>query len=293
MKKYNPKTWGTLIFNRYSRDTFRKTVPNMLFVAIYTLLVTFVYETYLQYVWKANGTVHSLLGIVMGLFLVFRTNTAYDKWWEGRKIWGALVNDSRNLAIKMNAFLRPDLKTERKLFANYIHSYVVAMKDHLRDEKHLDDTSLDADEKGEASSWEHVPNYVASKLYKLVKGLYKNKELTGDELFIIDKEMKGLTDHIGACERIKNTPIPFSYSMYVKKFIFVYSITLPLGFVSLFHWFTIFVTLFIFYFLITIELIAEEIEEPFGFDDNDLPTDELAEKIGINVREILVDRPVV
>ena len=106
----------------------------------------------------------------------------------------------------------------------------------------------------------------------------------------MDKEVKGFTDHIGMCERIKNTPIPFSYSMYIKKFIFIYSITLPLGFVSLFHWFTILVTLFIFYFLITIELIAEEIEEPFGHDDNDLPTDDLAQKIGVNVREILVER---
>jgi putative membrane protein len=99
--------------------------------------------------------------------------------------------------------------------------------------------------------------------------------------------MKDFIDIMGACERIKNTPIPYSYSMYIKKFVFIYIITLPFGFVTTFGYVTIPTVLLISFVLLSVELIAEEIEDPFGRDVNDLPTDDLAEKIRDNVREIM------
>ena len=104
----------------------------------------------------------------------------------------------------------------------------------------------------------------------------------------MDKELKDFIDLLGACERIKNTPIPYSYMMYVKKFISIYIITLPIGFVTTSGYLTIPIVVLISYVLISIELIAEEIEDPFGRDINDLPLDELATKIRENVKEILL-----
>ena len=287
MIKYNPKSWLRLIFHRYSRETFKKTLPNMFVLAFYVTIFTVVYELYWRDWFDVSSTVHSLLGIVLGLFLVFRTTTAYDKWWEGRKIWGALVNDCRNLSIKLNAFLKKENHAQRTAFAYYIENYVFAMKHHLREESIDASVKLNDADRERIKKWDHKPNYLASELYKMANELYTTNEISGDQFFIIDKELKGLTDNIGACERIKNTPIPYAYNMYMKKFIFMYSVTLPLGFVSSFHYWTVAVTLFIFYFLITIELIAEEVEEPFGLDENDLPLDELSTKISANVREIL------
>ncbi len=289
MIKYDPNRWATLIFNRYSRKTYKKTLPNTISIVIYTSVFSVIYELFFREHYDVSPVVHSLLGIVLGLFLVFRTNTAYDKWWEGRKIWGALVNDSRNLALKFNAFIGKGERDLKKYIAELQAAYVVTMKDHLRDEGNLEFTELSADLKKEGSAWNHKPNFVASKLYEVLNRLFREEKISGDQMFILDKEIKGLTDHVGACERIKNTPIPYSYSMYIKKFIFIYSVTLPFGLVSTFHYWTIAVTLFVFYFLVTVELIAEEIEEPFGKDENDLPTDELAVKIGENVREILLN----
>ena len=100
--------------------------------------------------------------------------------------------------------------------------------------------------------------------------------------------MQEFLDILGACERIKNTPIPYSYNMYIKKFIFTYSVTLPFGIMSITHYWTIPITCVLFYLLVSTELIAEEIEDPFGNDDNDLPTDALSEKIKGNVKEILL-----
>ena len=125
-------------------------------------------------------------------------------------------------------------------------------------------------------------------MYEKVNTLVKNGQLTGDQLVNLDKELKDLVDIMGACERIRNTPIPYSYMMYIKKFIFIYIVTLPFGFVSDSGYFTIPIVLLITFVLMSVELIAEEIEDPFGLDSNDLPTDELAAKIKDNVKEILL-----
>ncbi|HVK46984.1 MAG TPA: bestrophin family ion channel, partial [Pseudobacter sp.] len=99
-------------------------------------------------------------------------------------------------------------------------------------------------------------------------------------------ELQAFTDVCGACERIKNTPIPFSYSVFLKKFIFFYVMTLPVSFVFSLGYIAIPVTAFIFYVLASLEMIAEEIEDPFGSDENDLPTQKIADNIKKHVSEI-------
>lgn len=134
----------------------------------------------------------------------------------------------------------------------------------------------------------HIPNRLSSMLYSRVNDLYKNKTFSGDQLLLLDRELKEFSDIMGACERIRNTPIPYSYSMYIKQFIFIYVITLPMAFVTTSGYLTIPIVVLVTFVLLSVELIAEEIEDPFGRDINDLPTDELAEKITGNVREILL-----
>ena len=131
-------------------------------------------------------------------------------------------------------------------------------------------------------------NRIASLLYKRVNEMHTAKKITGDQLINLDKELKDFIDLMGGCERIKYTPIPYSYMMYVKKFIFIYIITLPFGFVTTSGYMTVPITLLISFVLLSVELIAEEIEDPFGRDVNDLPLDELAGKMRDNVREILL-----
>ena len=91
---------------------------------------------------------------------------------------------------------------------------------------------------------------------------------------------------LGVCERIKNTPIPFSYSLFIKKFIFIYVLTMPLAFVPLFGYLSAFISTFVFYALVSMELLAEEIEDPFGSDENDLPTDQICLTIQNDCKQI-------
>ena len=289
MVKYNPKTWLGLIFHSYSKHILKILFPALVFIGGYTAVTVFVIVDLLDIEFQGTTAIHSLLGIVLGLFLVFRTNSAYDRWWEGRKNWGALVNNTRNLSLKLGAYLDKDDKESRFYFAQMIPNFVTALKEHLRDGTKVEE--LDVVEDGFLDRLEdikHIPNIISLMLYEKVNELYKKGTFTNEQFFVLDKELKSFSDIMGACERIRNTPIPYSYSMYIKKFIFTYTITLPFAFMYPYAYWTIPMVLMVFFMLVTIELIAEEIEDPFGTDGNDLPTDDLTNKIKSNVREILI-----
>ena len=120
-----------------------------------------------------------------------------------------------------------------------------------------------------------------------VNEMYLSGRISGDQLIVLNAEIQSFTDVCGACERIKNTPIPYSYSAFIKKFIFTYVLTLPFGYVFQLGYYVVPVVVFIFYVLASLELIAEEIEDPFGNDPNDLPTQKIAENIQKNVEELI------
>lgn len=292
MIQYNPKDWLSFIFRFHKSDTFRKLLPMILLICIYSGVIAFFEINYWR--WSESNNVknivvmHSLLGFVISLLLVFRTNTAYDRWWEGRKQWGALVNNSRNLALKMNALLAKNDIQSRTFFKSFIPQYAVALKNHLRSEAtrlELDDTLHP--ELAEIDHNKHLPNQLAAVLFKKVNTLFESGKIKGEQLIVINNELQSFTDICGACERIKNTPIPISYSAFIKKFIFFYVMTLPWGYVFNLEYLVIPVVGFIFYVLASLELVAEEIEDPFGTDSNDLPMDKMCANIQKHVEELL------
>ncbi|MFC2125862.1 bestrophin family protein [Bacteroidota bacterium] len=289
MIRYNPKSWFGLIFQFHRSDTFRQMFWVLVAVAVYSFIIVYLGLYYKEWFdFKSTTAIHSLLGFVIGLLLVFRTNTAYDRWWEGRKQWGSLVNNSRNFALKLNAILPVNDPSTRQFFRLMISNYAFAIKEHLRAgvkfEEHEYSEEINTDLIKNANN---VPNAIAREMYSKIHALYKDGTISGDQLIVLDKEIKSFTDILGACERIRNTPIPYSYNLFLKKFIFVYILTMPFGLVSGFNYWTIPVIVFILYVFGSLELLAEEIEDPFGEDTNDLPTDDLAKKIKTNVLEII------
>lgn len=292
MVNYNPKVWVSVVFHAYSRAVMRTLTPVIIFMFIYTTGVCYLLLDVFRFHesdFHSTISMHSLLGVVLGLFLVFRTNSSYDRWWEGRKLWGSFVNNTRNISHKLNAFLDKNDDENRKWFALMIPNLVFAVKEHLRKGVKVSELAATDDMFNKnLEGVKHIPNRISSMLYVRANELYKNKVISGDQLIMLDRELKEFSDILGACERIKNTPIPYSYSMYIKQFISVYVITLPMGFVTTSGYLTIPMVVLITFVLLSVELIAEEIEDPFGKDINDLPTDELAGKINNNVREILL-----
>ncbi|MBI1770404.1 MAG: hypothetical protein HY015_08875 [Bacteroidetes bacterium] len=290
MVTYNPKMWLGLIFHAYSKQVMKTLMPALLSIGLFSALICFGAD-YLNLDSKdfpSSTVVHSLLGIVLGLFLVFRTNSAYDRWWEGRKLWGGLVNSTRNFALKLNAVL-PAESSDRKWFAQMISNFAISVREHLRNGVNISELEIE-DESilKELQNKNHKPNHIGSLLYQRTESLFKSNVITGFHLTNLDKELKDFIDLMGGCERVRKTPIPYSYTMYIKKFIFIYIVTLPFGFLETFGYYTIPTVLLVSFILLSVELIAEEIEDPFGKDVNDLPTDELSLTIKANMKEILL-----
>lgn len=287
MINYNPKSWVKLIFAIHKSDTFRILWKEIVYIGLFTLGIAYVEITYFPnaVVLEKLISVYSLIGFVISLLLVFRTNTAYDRWWEGRRKWGEIVNDSRNSALKLSAILsEPE---DRRFFARMIPNFAIAAKEHLRKGVKFEELDLTKDELDELIKKEHIPIGISEKIYSKMKVLKQSNKLSEEEYMVLDKNFNALIDSVGACERIKNTPIPFSYSLFIKKFIFIYVTTLPLAFVTQFGYFSALIATFVFYVLVSMEVLAEEIEDPFGEDDNDLPTDTMCERIKSNVHEVL------
>ena len=292
MIAHDPKAWFTPPYHFHRSDTLRRLFPWIILVAAYSGIIAWLEIEY----WKLSennhisnvNIMHTLLGFVISFLLVFRTNTAYERWWEGRKLWGQLVNNSRNLAMKMAAVL-PEGSRHRTFFRKIIPLYANALKSHLRSEEtrlelfdHLPEHILQ-----KLNMEKHVPNQIAAFMFRHVQDMRDEQIIDGYQFLALNTELQAFTDICGACERIKNTPIPYSYSVFIKKFILVYIVTLPFGFVFDLGYWVMPIVGFIFYVLASLELIAEEIEEPFGADENDLPLSRMAQSIEGHVQELI------
>ncbi len=283
MVNYNQKDWFRFIITFNRADTVRKLLPLLVGIGVYSFVVVLIIEllnlTDNPHL-KNLSLMHTLLSFVISMLLVFRTNTAYDRWWEGRKLWGALVNNSRNLALKLDQLLEPAHAEERQFFRAMIPNFAFALKNQLRQKsiegEFTESTSFSIHN---VRLGEHVPQQIALAIFGKVNDLQRQGTLLPEHLLLLNSEIQSLMDTCGACERIKNTPIPFSYSSFIKKFIFTYCITLPLGYVSTLHYLVVPLVVFVFYVLASLEIIAEEIENPFGTDDNDLPLDTICKGI--------------
>ena len=282
MRAYNTKNFLKILISLHKSDTLKILFPTILLVGIYCYGVYYLEVEYLHLNSKSSisniGMIHSLLGFVLSLLLVFRTNTAYDRWWEGRKLWGKLVNDSRNFMIKINSILDEKEVKNRNQIAKYLKFFPHFLANHLSKESTR--LVLDEDFSDLQKELQHHPP--AELVFLLTKKLYqlkKENKISDTEMLFLDTQLSGFLDVCGGCERIKNTPIPYSYSSFIKKFIIFYVMALPVANVVNLGGFMIPITMFVYYVLMSLELIAEEIEDPFNNDENDIPMEAISQNI--------------
>jgi ion channel-forming bestrophin family protein len=286
MINYNPKNWFNLIFSLNKSDTIRILWKQLIFISLLATLIIMLlhllpkaHQDQLSDYTKELTAIYSLIGFVMSLLLLFRTNGAYDRWWEGRKLWGAIVNDCRSGFLKIT--IRISSEEDKKEFERLFNLYIYNAKNNLRANKN----SL-VFQKYENPSKDNSPVLVMKLIYIKLRALEKQGELSQGDLIQIDVNLNGLIASLGGCQRIKNTPIPFSYSIFIKKFIFLYVITLPIVFFHFDYW-AVLITAFVFYAFVSMEVLAEEIEDPFGTDANDLPLDQICQTIKQDLNNII------
>jgi putative membrane protein len=230
----------------------------------------------------AGGLLTLMNSIILGILLGFRNKESYERWWEARKLWGQLVNDSRNLSLKVKA-MNGVPAVEQGRVGRLIAGFAIALRNHLRGSGTLRDVpGFESDPASPA----HVPLHLAGQVAASARAWRRAGYMTEFDLLWIDPHVKALMDVAGACERIKNTPIPLSYRSLLRHGLVLYLLLTPWFVADEMHWMAIPVMGLLAYFLMGIELTAEDVEEPFGRDDDDLALSVYCETIRKSVGEV-------
>lgn len=251
-------------------------------MGLYALLP--ILKEYSQFddVGEIPSQIHAALSLVLGCLLVFRTNTAYNRWWEARTLWGALVNATRNFATK-SVTLTGLTPSERDELKQLLQFFPVALRHHLRNEP-KDFAVLGS--LGQFAPGGHIPQAVVERTYEILSTAYQSKRIDGDVLRMLDLELLRFMDVCGGCERIAKTRIVGSYRTFARQCTWLFLLTLPWGISRDFGWWTIPLTVITSYFMIGLETVAEHVEEPFGYDEDDLDLEGMSENIASSVAEI-------
>jgi len=286
-----PKSWLRLVFTVRGSALVRIRY-RLIAVGTISLILTFLHEI---------GHIHtpltlqalSLMGLALGIFLGFRNNTSYDRFWEGRRLWGALVNVSRTLTRDLLTVLPPAaegaVSPEQQRQVYRVLAFVHALRMSLRDQMDLETlrpllTDADLEQvRGHAN----VPNAILLFLAREHQKLAASGQLGEYWAALLAERLSALSDVQGGCERIRNTPMPHSYSILIHSIVALYVFALPFGLVVSLHYFTPVVVLMVAYTFLGLDAVGDELEDPFGEDLNDLPLATISRTIEINLRQML------
>jgi ion channel-forming bestrophin family protein len=236
-------------------------------------------------------TAHTLLGAALSFLLILRTNSSYDRFWEGRKLWGAIVNETRNLARLACVHLQSDVALRNNV-VQWTIAFAYSCMHRLRHTTGLDEMQSRLGEDAlAASAAEHVPLEISRRISALLRQA-REQGLIGDYVMMqIDQNVQLLIDYVGGCERIHRTPLPFAYMVHLRRAIIVYTFTLPFALYKDFGWLAIVVTFLVAYLFYGIEEIGVTIEDPFEKEDNDLPLEQMCVTIDRNLSALIEETP--
>jgi len=285
MVDYDPHRWWSY-FHYVKGSMVREIVARVMACVVWSVAVVFMHERF--HAMDIPGTVHTLAGMSLSLLLVFRTNSSYDRFWEGRKLWGGIVNETRNLARGAGIFLRESPELYSALL-RWTAAFPFAAAASLRGGAHLGPLAreLPADAVAQVMGSQHVPFAVARRMSAVLDAARREGRFNEYVQMQLDQNVQLLVDYLGGCERIRKTPIPFAYVMHLRRALLVYCYTLPFALVRDFGWMTVLATFIVAYVFFGIEEIGVEIEDPFGTDDNDLPLDQICSTIHGNLTALL------
>jgi len=231
------------------------------------------------------GSVHTLVGVALGLLLVFRTNASYDRFWEGRRLIGGIVNQTRNLGRHVGALLDASSPATRRAQGDLLVALYVVIRRYLRSEREWPELierlgPARTDELGQVRC---PPLRVARWFVEGVVAEARAGRLTEPRLQLIEGQIASIIDGLGGCERILRTPVPFAYAHHIKGFLTLFCFTVPLALLGSMGWYTPVASAVVAYALFGIDEIGVEIEDPFGYDANDLPLDTIGDNLAIDV----------
>lgn len=253
---------------------WRRLDLSIVILCAYTAIVAAFYHAIHYQPPQWNGITAALMALVLSPLLTFRNREAYDRWWEARRLWGQLINDSRNLALKVRT-LTAITEEDRAFVGRTLVEFSLALKLHLRGQ----------------DCKTHRPLLLSGQLLNRVEMWRKHGLITEMQLLWLDPHLRALMDVSGACERILNSPVPLSYRALLRHGLVLYLITLPWLVADQLGYWAVPAIGLLAYFLLGIEMTAEDVENPFGVDGDDLALSSFCETIRKSVEEVLAETP--
>ncbi|UTN02667.1 hypothetical protein L0669_15185 [Flavobacterium bizetiae] len=281
-------TWFKMLFE-WRGSVLPQLLPRLLLLLLFSFLIVYFKPYLIQYNLHVNPAIFTLFGIALAIFLGFRNSVSYDRFWEGRKLWGALLNDTRSLARQSITLINDkDYDTERQNFINLLIAFVYSLKHQLRETNPDEDLNrlLPKEFAAQLKEIQYKPIIILKALGVWVKNAKSENKIDSITQLAFEENLNKLSDIVGGCERIAGTPIPYTYSVLLHRTVYIYCFLLSFGFVETMGWVTPFVIVFIAYTFVALEAIADELENPFGMQPNDLALDTMSQMIENTLLEL-------
>lgn len=281
-----------------------RTLPRILIITGFSVVVTVVEMRFgIDDRYSLTPTPFMLIGVALSIFLGFRNNAAYDRYWEGRKLWGRLVNTSRSFTRQVLTLIGPPIEgvgdeaTVREFQDDLVRrtiAYAHALRHHLRDSDPMGDLArfLPESELEHLRTQKNVPIAILQGVGLRLRGAWKDGWISEYHLPVLEASLTELTDIQGGCERIKNTPVPFAYTVLTHRIVAFYCFFLPFGLVRDIGEVTPFVVFLISHAFFGLDEIGDEVEDPFGTEPQHLPLTALCRTIEVNLLQAIDERDV-
>ncbi|RUR06448.1 bestrophin family ion channel [Legionella sp. km772] len=278
-KTYNLLTWVPHLFLFYKERVFRKLLPIMVVISLYEIIVVVVFP----HITRHNlGQFHLIFSFILTIIISFRVNSSYSRWWEGRTLWGAIVNNSRNLALKFDTYFGLENYPD---FYRLLSKLPIIIKANLRKdsglwEKELKDLGLESDKNISPVV------LITQRMYGIINSFRDGSLDRMQQCALLESHVANLIDMIGGCERIANTRMPPAFAYFVKQALLFYALMFPFGWLNTFGLLIVPMMLMMIYILLGLEILSEELEEPFNVCDTGLNLDVICRTIELNIEQI-------
>ncbi len=239
------------------------------------------------------GPLLTSMSIILGLLLVFRTNTAYDRYWEGRKLWGSLANDILNLAMLIRVIIEevePEDRTKKIAALRLLSAFAIATKLYLRSESVNSELEqlMTPEQYLRLQNISNPPLEIGVWIEEYLQQQFRlNRISNAPQIAAVQSLMRSIVDSQGNYDRILKTPLPLAYNIHLKQLLLLYCLVLPFQIVKDFGWGTVPVIALVSFTILGIEEIGIEIENPFGYDPNDLPLDDICNGLKTNIENLI------
>lgn len=234
----------------------------------------------------------SILGVAIAIFLGFRNNACYARYVEARLLWGQLMIASRSLLREVKNTLPED--TDCRLFVRLQVAFAHSLRMQLRrlPQEQTLAKYLTTEQLAQVVAVQSPANHILLLMGNWLAE-YRQQGALSDILFhSLNNRLNDMSVVLAGCERIANTPVPFAYSLILHRTVYLFCIMLPFALVSDLHYMTPFVSMLISYTFIALDVLAEELEEPFGVENNDLPLDAISNTIEIDLLQMNNETPI-